>query len=59
MPTMTKQEANYTNGPVSVRPCKWCFMFTLILLRRGRCALVKGWINEQGSCDFWKKGYRS
>ena len=41
-PTMSKQEANYTDGPVAIRPCKWCgsYIFALIMLMKGICTLV-------------------
>ena len=60
-PTMSKQQANYTDGPVAIRSCKWCGsdIFALIMLMKGKCTLVKGPISPQGSCDHWQKGFRS
>jgi hypothetical protein len=57
---MTKEEVNYTRGPVEVRQCKRCWRYTVLfgILKIGKCVLVEGVISPHGSCDKWSKGFK-
>lgn len=47
-PSMDKETAKYTDGPVNYQPCGECSMF-----RDGRCTLVKGAIAPAGHCEHF------
>jgi len=55
---VSKEDASYTDGPVTIRPCKWCFWRLGLILGKGQCQLVRGWISELGSCALWKRAMR-
>jgi len=47
----SKEEINYTDKSEKVNElCKQCRFW-----RDGKCALVEGDIDAEGSCDIWEK----
>ena len=49
-PTLSKEDANYVDGPVEGEPCAECSMY----LSGNRCSLVTGNIEPRGHCDNWE-----
>lgn len=47
-PTMSKKEADYRIPVKTSQPCRNCDMYS-----RGRCDLVKGEINSEGTCKHY------
>jgi len=52
---ISKAEAHYVDGPVTMRPCRWC---KYRITGRNTCQLVRGMISEYGTCDHWERALR-